>query len=54
MEKDLGSLRLLVILWDEGEGSPWQPFYRGAKGWPGGQPMWPVPLNFVPKVWWLS
>jgi hypothetical protein len=22
-----------VSLWDEGGGSPWQPFYRGAKGW---------------------
>jgi hypothetical protein len=24
-------LRLLVSLWDEGGGSPWQSFYRGAK-----------------------
>jgi hypothetical protein len=52
---------LLVNLWDEGEGSPWQPFYRGAKRWPanqvwwlGSQPMWPLPLYFVPKVQWLS
>jgi hypothetical protein len=22
-----------MSLWDEGGGSPWQPFYRGAKGW---------------------
>jgi hypothetical protein len=22
-----------VSLWDEGGGSPWQPFYRGVKGW---------------------
>jgi hypothetical protein len=21
-----------VSLWDEGEGSPWQPFYRGSQG----------------------
>jgi hypothetical protein len=21
-----------MSLWDEGGGSPWQPFYRGAKG----------------------
>jgi hypothetical protein len=25
---------LLVSLWDEGEGSPRQPFYTGAKRWP--------------------
>jgi hypothetical protein len=54
-------LRLLMSLWDEGGGSPWKPFYRGAKGWPadqgwlrGGQPMWPKPLCSVPKVWWLT
>jgi hypothetical protein len=28
---------LLVSLWDEGGGSPWQPFYRGAKRWLAGQ-----------------
>jgi hypothetical protein len=51
---------MLVSLWDEGRGSPWQPFYRGAKVWPagqgrwlGGQPMWPKALQFVPKVQWL-
>jgi hypothetical protein len=26
-------LAFLVNLWDEGGGSPWQRFYRGAKGW---------------------
>jgi hypothetical protein len=58
--KDSGILRLLVSLWDEGGGSPWQSFYRGAKvwlasqgRWPGGHPMWPKALQFVPKVWWL-
>jgi hypothetical protein len=45
---------LLVSLWDEGEGSPWQPFYRGAKRWAGDQPMWSLFLYFIPKVWWLS
>jgi hypothetical protein len=34
LEKDSKNLRLLVSLWDERGGSPWQPFYRGAKGWP--------------------
>jgi hypothetical protein len=38
MEKDLGNLRLLVSLWDEEGGSPWQPLYRGAKGCPAGRP----------------
>jgi hypothetical protein len=49
-----------VILWGEGEGSPRQPFCRGAKRslagqvwWPGGKPMWPLSLYFVPKVRWL-
>jgi hypothetical protein len=50
LEKDLENLMLLVSLWNEGEGTPWQPFYRGAKRWPGGQPMWPLPLYFVPKI----
>jgi hypothetical protein len=61
MEQDSENLRFLVGLWDEGEGSPWHPFYRGAKRWPGsqgwwlnGQPIWQLPLYFVPKVWWLS
>jgi hypothetical protein len=56
LEKDSGNLRLLVSLWDVGEGCPWQPFYRGAKRWPagqgwlpGGQPMWPFLLYFIPK-----
>jgi hypothetical protein len=31
-------LRLPVSLWDEGGGSPWQSFYRGAKVWPAGRP----------------
>jgi hypothetical protein len=60
MEKDSRNLRLLVCLWDEGGGSTWQSFYRGAKVWPvgqgrwlGGQPMWPKALQFVPKVRWL-
>jgi hypothetical protein len=48
------NLMLLVSLWDEGEGSPWQPFYRRAKKWLGSHSMWPLPLHFVPKVWWLS
>jgi hypothetical protein len=50
LEKDSGNWRLLTNLWDEGGGSPWQPFYRGAKGWPGGQPMWPKLLHSIPKV----
>jgi hypothetical protein len=60
MEKFSGNLGLLVSLWDEGGGSPWQSFYRGAKvwpagqgSWPAGQPMWPKTLQFVPKVRWL-
>jgi hypothetical protein len=40
MEKDLGNFMLLVSLWDEGGGSPWHPFYRGAKGWPADQGCW--------------
>jgi hypothetical protein len=31
MEKDSENLRLLVSLWDEGGGSPQQPFYRGSQ-----------------------
>jgi hypothetical protein len=61
LEKNSGNLRLLMSLWDEGEGSPWQPFYKGAKGWPtgqglwlGSQAMWPKLLYSVLKVWWLS
>jgi hypothetical protein len=61
LEKDSENLRLLVSLSDEGGGFPWLPFYRGAMGWladqglwVGGQPMWPLPLHFVLKVWWLS
>jgi hypothetical protein len=38
LEKHSENLRLLVSLWDEGEGSPWEPFYRGAKRWSAGQP----------------
>jgi hypothetical protein len=60
MEKDSENLMLLVSLWDEGGGSPWQQFYRGAKVWLAGQgrwlgdqPMWPKALQFVPKVWSL-
>jgi hypothetical protein len=53
LEKDSGNLRVLVSLWDEGGGSPWQSFYRGAKVWLAGQHMWPKALQFVPKVWWL-
>jgi hypothetical protein len=34
------NLRLLISLWDEGGGSPWQPFYRGAKRWPVSQGWW--------------
>jgi hypothetical protein len=51
MEKDSGNLMLLVSLWDEGEGSPGKPFYRGTKRWPVGQLMWPLSLYFVGKVW---
>jgi hypothetical protein len=54
LEKDSGNLRLLVNLSDEEEGFPWQPFYRGAKGWLAGQPKWPKLLYSVLKVWWLS
>jgi hypothetical protein len=61
LEKNSENLRLLVSLWDEGEGSPWQPFYRGAKGWEAsqgwwsdGQAMWPKLLYSVLKVCWLS
>jgi hypothetical protein len=41
---------MLLVLWDEGRESTWQPIDRGAKVWPGGQPMWPKALQFVPKV----
>jgi hypothetical protein len=41
MEKNSENLMLLVSLWDEGEGSPWQTFYRGAKRWPTDQVWWP-------------
>jgi hypothetical protein len=61
LEKDSVDLRFLMSLWDGGGGSPWQAFYRGAKGWlaskgwwSGGQPMWQKPLHSIPKVWWLS
>jgi hypothetical protein len=40
LEKDSENLRLLVSLWDEAGGSPWQPFYRGVKGWSAGQGWW--------------
>jgi hypothetical protein len=42
LEKDSGNLRLLVSLWDEGGGTPWQLFYRGAKVWPAGLGRWPA------------
>jgi hypothetical protein len=29
-------------------------FYRGIKGWPAGQPIWPKFLHYAPKWWWLS
>jgi hypothetical protein len=40
LEKDLGNLMLLVSLWGEGEVSPLQPFYKGAKRSPAGQVWW--------------
>jgi hypothetical protein len=51
LEKESRNLRLLMSLWDDGGGSPWQPFCRGPKGWPGGQPLWPLLLHFVQHVW---
>jgi hypothetical protein len=38
--------------WDEGEGSPWQPFYRGARG---GRPAkkvagWPAHVAIAPPL----
>jgi hypothetical protein len=57
LEKDLGNLRLLVSLWDEGGGTLWKPFYREAEGWPigqgrwpDGQPKWPKAPPLFPKV----
>jgi hypothetical protein len=35
-------------LWDEGGGSPWQPFHRGAKGWPAGRGWWPAHVAKAP------
>jgi hypothetical protein len=49
LEKDSGNLRLLVSLWERG-GSPWQPFYRGAKGWLGGQGWRPSHVASAPKI----
>jgi hypothetical protein len=42
LEKDSGNLRLLVSLRDEGGGSPWKSFYRGAKLWSVSQGRWPA------------
>jgi hypothetical protein len=38
-----------VSLWDEGGGSPWQSFYRGAKVWPTGQGRWSGGPDHVAK-----
>jgi hypothetical protein len=50
LEKDSGNLAFLVSFWDEGEGSPWQPFYMGAKGWAAGQGRLAKAPPLFPKV----